>query len=83
MKHRHRAIRAEPAPVVPEAAEALPPQAGSPPCSREQQIREAAYLLYESRGCAPGHELEDWLAAEAAIEATPAIDERTAALPAI
>jgi hypothetical protein len=31
-----------------------------PPCS----IAEAAYYLAEQRGFVPGHELEDWLAAE-------------------
>lgn len=29
-------------------------------------IREAAYYRYLQRGCEPGHELEDWLAAETA-----------------
>ena len=31
-------------------------------------IAEAAYFRAERRGFAPGHELEDWLAAEAEIE---------------
>jgi hypothetical protein len=31
---------------------------------REQMIREAAYLKAARRGFEPGHELEDWLAAE-------------------
>jgi hypothetical protein len=31
-------------------------------------IAEAAYYLAERRGFAPGHELEDWLAAEAEID---------------
>lgn len=35
---------------------------------REAMIREAAYYLAERRGFAPGHELDDWLAAEAAID---------------
>jgi len=30
-------------------------------------IEEAAYYLAEKRGFAPGHELEDWLQAEAQI----------------
>lgn len=33
---------------------------------REERIRVAAYLLAEQRGFTPGHELEDWLAAETA-----------------
>ena len=35
---------------------------------REAMIREAAYYHYAKRGYAPGHDLEDWLAAEAEIE---------------
>ncbi|SFM16442.1 DUF2934 domain-containing protein [Nitrosomonas communis] len=35
---------------------------------RQAMIREAAYYQYEKRGYAPGHDLEDWLAAEAEIE---------------
>jgi hypothetical protein len=36
---------------------------------RERHIREAAYFKAERRGFAPGHELDDWLAAEAEIDA--------------
>ncbi len=35
--------------------------------SRQARIRAAAYALYEARGCVPGHDVEDWLAAEAAL----------------
>lgn len=35
---------------------------------REQAIREAAYASYEARGCEPGHELDDWLQAEALLK---------------
>lgn len=35
---------------------------------REAMIREAAYYLAQARGFTPGHDLEDWLSAEAAIE---------------
>ena len=31
----------------------------------KEQIRPRAYQLYEERGRAEGHELEDWLQAEA------------------
>jgi len=37
--------------------------------SREECIAEAAYLRAEARGFGPGHELEDWLAAEKALDA--------------
>jgi hypothetical protein len=36
--------------------------------SAHQQIQVAAYYLAEHRGFAPGHELEDWVAAEREIE---------------
>lgn len=35
--------------------------------SREMRIHAAAYALYEARGCEDGHDLEDWLAAEATV----------------
>lgn len=34
------------------------------------KVAEAAYFAAEKRGFGPGHELEDWLAAEAEIERT-------------
>ena len=34
---------------------------------REGMVREAAYCCDEARGCLDGHELEDWLKAEADI----------------
>jgi len=33
----------------------------------EESIRVAAYFLAEQRGFSPGHELDDWLAAEQAV----------------
>lgn len=35
---------------------------------REAMLREAAYYHYMKRGHTPGHDLDDWLAAEAEIE---------------
>ena len=35
---------------------------------REAMIRDAAYYHFAKRGYAPGHDLEDWLAAESEIE---------------
>lgn len=37
--------------------------------SREQQIAEAAYYLAVAREFEPGHELEDWAAAEREVDA--------------
>lgn len=49
---------------------------GDPPASlvslvvpRDRQIAEAAYFRAADRGFAPGHELEDWLAAEREVDA--------------
>lgn len=36
--------------------------------SRQRMIRAAAYRLYEQRGCADGHDQEDWLAAESVVD---------------
>ena len=41
--------------------------AGEDRPSREARIQVAGYALYEARGCVQGRELDDWLAAEAAI----------------
>lgn len=38
------------------------------PAERQGMIAEAAYLRAERRGFDPGHEVEDWLAAEQDIE---------------
>jgi hypothetical protein len=42
----------------------------------EEQIRHRAYELYEARGRGDGHDLEDWLEAEAEITG---ISQRAAA----
>lgn len=55
---------AQQAPVT--AAMAAP---AGPPEPRVDAIRQAAYVLYEARGGADGHELEDWLKAEAEVDA--------------
>ena len=39
------------------------------PKQRAALIAEAAYFRAEKRGFAPGHEQEDWLAAEAEVDA--------------
>jgi hypothetical protein len=36
--------------------------------SRQERIAELAYFRALARGFTPGHELEDWLAAEAEID---------------
>lgn len=50
-----------------------PPAArAADPTQRRAMIAEAAYYRAERRSFEPGHELEDWLQAEAEVERTPA-----------
>lgn len=35
---------------------------------RDTVLRQAAYYLYEQRGCGHGHDVDDWLAAEAVLD---------------
>jgi hypothetical protein len=51
------------------SAESQPAGAKIAPEQRPQLIAQAAYFIAERRGFAPGNELEDWLQAEAEIEA--------------
>lgn len=36
-----------------------------PDVGREERIRQSAYALYEARGRVDGHDVDDWLIAEA------------------
>jgi Protein of unknown function (DUF2934) len=59
-----RAAARPPKPAAPQAARVtLTVEA------RRTMIAENAYLRAERRGFAPGHETEDWLAAEAEVDA--------------
>lgn len=51
-------------------AAAEPADDGAEPIPREERIALSAYLRAADRGFEPGHELEDWLAAEREIEAS-------------
>jgi hypothetical protein len=68
--------KAAPARSVRKAAA---PAGGAVLEDREAMVRLAAYLRAERRGFAPGHEHEDWLAAEAEVNALLA--PRAAAKP--
>jgi hypothetical protein len=46
-----------------------PVRAQLTPEARRALVAETAYLRAERRGFAPGHETEDWLAAEAEVDA--------------
>ena len=45
---------------------------GETDSTRLDRIREAAYRMYVARGHRDGHDVEDWLAAEAALDGEPA-----------
>ena len=47
-----------------------PPRTIPDPTKLEEQIRRRAYALYEARGREDGHDLDDWLRAEAEILGT-------------
>jgi hypothetical protein len=66
-KRAPRKPAARPAAEVPAAEIRYP--AFVDPQQRSSLIATAAYLRAQQRGFAPGHELEDWLAAEAEVDA--------------
>ena len=69
-----RPVRAVPmssvvTPIVEHDAAISPPPWELAESERQSMIAEAAYYRSVARGFAPGHELDDWLAAEAEVEA--------------
>jgi Protein of unknown function (DUF2934) len=52
-----------------KSAAAAPARTKLTPAARHALIAQSAYLRAERRGFAPGQEMEDWLAAEAEVEA--------------
>jgi len=73
---------AKPAPAKRAAAPRAKRSADAPlrpavtPDMRRGMIAESAYLRAERRGFAPGHEDEDWLAAEAEVDKLLSADAR-------
>lgn len=57
--------------IAPRVSLLKPPVPAVGPAQREERIRAAAYRRAESRGFAPGQELDDWLAAEREVDAAP------------
>jgi len=64
-----------------EEFKATPASKASLSADREEAIRRMAYTLYEARGRIGGHELEDWLRAEALVAQASA--ERPGASPIV
>jgi|SRR5215831_14789018 len=55
-----KAKRTTPKPTIVKSE----PRANVVPINLEEEVRRLAYLMSERRGFEPGHETEDWLAAE-------------------
>jgi hypothetical protein len=66
---RKRAPRKTAATAAQTKAGASAPAGFVDPGQRNALIAKAAYFRAESRGFAPGHETEDWLAAESEVDA--------------
>lgn len=67
---RARARRDSGNPVSASAAVRSAPEGSViSPEERERMIARAAYFRAEKRGFAPGHEMQDWLEAEAEVDA--------------
>lgn len=54
--------------MVPDSSDPATASPSATSFDREQAVREAAYACFEARGCEPGHELDDWLKAEALVQ---------------
>lgn len=51
--------------ITPRGRSNVPPRGNISPEQRDNMIREAAYFRYVQHKYDPGHDLDDWLAAEA------------------
>jgi hypothetical protein len=76
MKHAHHTPKAAKSAPPPAAAEEA--AAAAPAERKEDFVRETAYYYYEARGRIGGHELDDWLKAEAEFERLSQPDDRDA-----
>jgi hypothetical protein len=54
--------------IIAEMASPIATELPVDPAAKSLMIAEAAYYCAEQRGFEPGHELEDWLEAEARID---------------
>jgi DUF2934 family protein len=74
MSKSDKSAGAAPKTTTPPAVDAQPlkesrPSSGADDGSREARISEAAFFKAAARGFEPGHEWDDWLAAEKEIDA--------------
>ncbi|HRH87682.1 MAG TPA: DUF2934 domain-containing protein [Rubrivivax sp.] len=75
MKRKQPASRGGEPPPAPVQSTAQ--AAAAPDDDLDTQIREAAYYRYLARGAVVGHEMEDWLRAEAELLDARKADDRT------
>ena len=66
---RKRAAAAAKSKLAPKRAARASPDLAISAEAREAMIAEAAYFIAQARGFAPGNEAQDWLVAEAQIDA--------------
>jgi hypothetical protein len=77
-----RAAARKPAPsAAAQAKPATAPDDQGDGTTRKEAIRLAAYGFYEARGRVDGHELEDWLRAEAEVSRAQSVDVAAPAQP--
>jgi hypothetical protein len=65
---KQSALTTRPVPATAEAETSPERSESSEPTQRHALIAEAAFLIAQERGFAPGHELNDWLAAEREVD---------------
>lgn len=61
----HALIQKPPLAIIPTRAGNSAGNSAVPDVGREERIRQSAYALYEARGRVDGHDVDDWLIAEA------------------
>jgi Protein of unknown function (DUF2934) len=66
----HSKTKSAPAATATTTATTTSPEAEAAPgtAAKDEFVRQAAYCYYEARGRIGGHELDDWLKAEAEFE---------------
>jgi len=57
-------VQKQPKVKISPASKSEAPELCASQDSIQANIRERAFHLYESRGCEPGHDMQDWFRAE-------------------
>ena len=78
---RKRRTKPGTSPGVPAAKDMSPPASlANNGRDRQAMIAEGAYLRAEKRSFCPGHELDDWLAAEQEVDSPPPRQDQETAI---